>query len=82
LEQWLLERKTIDYENQLHIQEARKHWQDLLEILLNISQFLASHNLVFRGHRETLFSDATQNSRNVIDLIKLISAVGPLPLHK
>jgi hypothetical protein len=26
----IIERKTIDYENQLRGHEARKHWQDLL----------------------------------------------------
>jgi hypothetical protein len=33
LEQRLLEGKAIDYENELRIQEAKKHWQDLMERL-------------------------------------------------
>jgi restriction endonuclease S subunit len=31
LKQRLLEGKAIDYKNQLCIQEAKKHWQDLLK---------------------------------------------------
>jgi hypothetical protein len=36
MEQRLLDKwKSIDYEKQLRFQEARKHWQDLLERLLH-----------------------------------------------
>jgi hypothetical protein len=61
LEQRLLEGKTIDYENQLPIQEATKHWQVLLERLIIITQLLTSHILAYRGHKETMSLDATQN---------------------
>jgi hypothetical protein len=49
----LLAGKATDYKNQLPTQNAKTHWQDLLERLISIRQFLASHNLAFRGHRET-----------------------------
>jgi hypothetical protein len=64
LEQRLLEGKAIYYENQLRIQEANNHWQDLLERLISIAQFLASHNLDLRGHMKTLSLDSAQNSGN------------------
>jgi hypothetical protein len=64
LEQRLLEGKATDYKNQLLIQEAKKHWQDLLKRLISITQFLATHNLAFRGHMETLILDSAQNSEH------------------
>jgi hypothetical protein len=65
MEQRLLEVKAIDYKNQLRIQETKKHGQDLLESLISITQYLASHNLAFKGHRETLSLDSPQNSGNL-----------------
>lgn len=78
LELWLLEGKNTDHENQLRIQEAKKHWHDLLERLISSTQFLAIYNLAFRGHKETLFLYSAQNSENVIDLVKLSSNCDPV----
>jgi hypothetical protein len=41
LKQRLLEGKAIEYKNQLCIQKAKKHWQELLEKLISITQFSA-----------------------------------------
>jgi hypothetical protein len=46
--------------------------------LISFTQFLESHNLAFRGHRETLFLGSPQNSRNLIDLVKLLSKYDPV----
>jgi hypothetical protein len=35
--------------------ETKTHWQELLERLISITQFLASHKLAFRGHGNTIF---------------------------
>jgi len=65
--------KTIDEENERLIQESQKHWFNLFERLIDIINYLASHNLAFRGHRESLDPDHIRNSGNFIDLFKLLS---------
>lgn len=72
--------KTIDQENERLIQESQKHWQNLFERLIDIINFLASHNLALRGHRESLKTgdeSSGRNSGNFIDLFKLISKYDP-----
>ncbi|GFT33005.1 TTF-type domain-containing protein [Trichonephila clavipes] len=50
----------------------------LFQRLIDIINFLANHNLVFRGHRESFKTDEdTKNSGNFIDLFKLISKYDP-----
>ncbi|GFW18916.1 TTF-type domain-containing protein [Trichonephila clavipes] len=67
-------RKILEQENRMRILESQKHWYNLFERLTDIINFLAYHNLVFRGHRESLKTDEdTKNSGNFIDLFKLIS---------
>ncbi|XP_060860667.1 uncharacterized protein LOC132938028 [Metopolophium dirhodum] len=65
--------KTIDQENEKRIRESQKHWYNLFEKLINVINFLASHNLSFRGHRESMKLDDSNNSGNFIDLLKLLS---------
>jgi hypothetical protein len=48
------------------------------ERLISITQFLASHNLAFIGHKETLYFDSPQNSGNFIDLVQLLSKYDPV----
>lgn len=64
--------KTIDQENERRIRESQKHWYNLFEKLINVIHFLASHNLSFRRHRESLKLDDSNNSENLIDLLKLL----------
>lgn len=69
---------------QSQIEQERQRWKDILERLLAIVNFLASHNLAFRGHREKLTSDSdsSETSGNFIDLFKLIAPFDPvLRLH-
>lgn len=78
LEKGIKHGNTIDQENERLIHESQKHWQNLFERLIDIINFLASHNLAFRGHRESLKTgDDTRNSGNFIDLFKLISKFDP-----
>lgn len=65
--------KTIDEENERLIQESQKHWYNLFERLVDIINYLASHNLAFRGHTESLDPNHIGNSGNFIDLFKLLS---------
>lgn len=78
LEKGINQGKTIDQENERLIRESQKHWHNLLERIIDIINFLASHNLAFRGHRESLKrGDGIKNSGNFIDLFKLISKFDP-----
>ncbi|KAF0749388.1 zinc finger MYM-type protein 5-like [Aphis craccivora] len=65
--------KKIDRENEKRICESQKHWYNLFKKLINVINFLASHNLSFRGHRESIKLDDSNNSGNFIDLLKLLS---------
>lgn len=66
---------TIDSLAQTQIEQESQRWRDILEILITIIHFLASHNLALRAHREKLISDSdsSETSGNSIDLVKLMS---------
>ncbi|KAK9694267.1 protein of unknown function (DUF4371) [Popillia japonica] len=80
LENGLKSCSTIDSLAQSQIEQERQRWRDILERLLAIINFLASHNLAFRGHREKLTSDSDsrETSANFIDLVKLIARFDPV----
>lgn len=71
LEKGLKNQKTIDCETEVQIRSEAQRWRDITGRLLAVVQFLASHNLAFRGHKETIFSDPddTERSGIFIDLI-------------
>ncbi|KAK9754426.1 protein of unknown function (DUF4371) [Popillia japonica] len=73
LENGLKSCSTIDSLAQSQFEQERQRWGDILERLLAIVNFLASHNLAFRGHREKLTSDSDsrETSANFIYLVKL-----------
>lgn len=54
------------------IQERQKQWYNLSERLVDIINYLASHNLAFRAHTESLDPNHIGNSGNFIDLFKLL----------
>ncbi|GBP53170.1 Zinc finger MYM-type protein 5 [Eumeta japonica] len=84
LENGLKSCSTIDSLAQSQIEQERQRWRDILERLLAIVNFLASHNLAFCGLREKLTSDSgsSETSGNFIDLVKLIARFDPvLRLH-
>jgi hypothetical protein len=74
----LLEGKASDYEKQLRIQEAKKHWHGLIKRSISITQFLESHSLAFRGHRKSISLDLDTNSGNFNDLVNLLSKYDPV----
>jgi hypothetical protein len=45
---------------------------------ISITQFLASHNLAFRGRRETISFHSAQNSGHFIHFVKLLSKYDPI----
>ncbi|GBP36942.1 Zinc finger MYM-type protein 5 [Eumeta japonica] len=84
LENGLKSCSTIDSLAQSQIEQEWQRWRSILERLLAIVNFLASHNLAFRGHRKKLTSDSgsSETSGNFIDLVKLIARFDPvLRLH-
>ncbi|GBP00580.1 hypothetical protein EVAR_76875_1 [Eumeta japonica] len=59
LENGLKNCSTVDSLAQSQIEQERQRWRDILEQLLAIVNFLASHKLAFRDHREKLTSDSS-----------------------
>ncbi|GBP26613.1 hypothetical protein EVAR_18250_1 [Eumeta japonica] len=58
---------TIDSLAQSQIEQERQRWRGILERLLAIVNFLASHNLAFRGHREKLTSDSGSSETSAVE---------------
>ncbi|GFU26318.1 zinc finger MYM-type protein 1 [Trichonephila clavipes] len=74
--------KTIDKDNKRLIKESQKYWYNLFERMIDIINYLASHNLSFRAHRESLKLNDSRHSGNFIDLFKLLSKYDlTLPEH-
>ncbi|XP_026482646.1 uncharacterized protein LOC113390515 [Ctenocephalides felis] len=65
--------KTIDKDNEKSIKGSQKYWFNLFERMIDVINYLAVHNLSFRGHRESLKFSNRRNSDNFIDLFKLLS---------
>ncbi|XP_067125586.1 uncharacterized protein [Centruroides vittatus] len=55
------ESSRLHKDSQTQIEQERQRWRDILERLLAIVNFLASHNLAFRGRKEKLISDSDSN---------------------
>jgi len=63
--------KTIDRETETQIRSEAQRWKCIMQRLLAVLflQFLASHNLAFRGHKETITSESSDRSSNFLDLV-------------
>lgn len=68
--------KTIDHLEYEQMEAERRRWREILEKVLHIIKYLATHNQAFRGHRETLEDD--DSSGNFLDLAKLIARFDPV----
>ena len=75
LEKKLKTNQTVDSELQSQLQAERQRWKDILERILAIIEYLATHNLPFRAHREDLFSE---NSGNFLGLVKFTAMFDPI----
>ncbi|XP_025421456.1 uncharacterized protein LOC112691424 [Sipha flava] len=78
LERRLKMQNTIDQETEAQIRSEAQRWKSIMERLLAIIQFLSSHNLAFRGHKETITTDSSDRSGNFLDLVKLIAKFDPI----
>ena len=67
--------KTIDDENQKIIAQEKERWQNVLKRLLAITQFLAQHQMAFRGRNETLYK---KDNGNYLGLVELIAQFDPV----
>lgn len=67
--------KTLDSELQGQLQAERQRWRDVLERILAITEYLSTHNLAFRAHREDLESE---NSGNFLSLVKFTAKFDPI----
>ncbi|XP_026476312.1 52 kDa repressor of the inhibitor of the protein kinase-like [Ctenocephalides felis] len=65
--------KTIDKDNEKSTKGSQKYWFNLFERMIDVINYLAVHNLSFRGHQESLKFSNRRNSDNFIDLFKLLS---------
>lgn len=59
----------VDRKLQLQIQAETKHWQNVLERIVDIIQFLAQNDLPFRGSVDKLFK---RNNGNFLGLVQLL----------
>lgn len=62
--------KTVDEEMQSVILKEQQHWKNVLERLCNITMYLSTHNLAFRGSSDKLY---TPNNGNFLGLVELLS---------
>jgi len=69
LENRLKEGRTIDKESQKLMQKEIQHWNNVLQRIISIVQFLAERNLALRGTVDRLFQP---NNGNFLGLVELL----------
>lgn len=74
-EQRLSSGTTIDDENQKIITQEKERWNNVLERLLAITQYLVQHQMAFRGTNETLYK---KDNGNYLGLVELIAKFDPV----
>lgn len=62
-------KNAIDQHFQDSLIKQRKHWRDVLERLMQITQLLAERNLAFRGSSDRLF---TPNNGNFLAIVQFL----------
>lgn len=65
---------TIDKELQEELELEKTHWQNVLTRIIAVIQFLAEHNLAFRGQHEKVFQS---DNGHFLGLIQMISEFDP-----
>ena len=68
MQRWCLN-KTLDEQNENEKQNQIKFWRDVLERTINVPLTLASCNLPFRGHRESVDKPGSGSFLSVISKI-------------
>lgn len=74
-EKRLTEGTTIDHSHQRIVAQEKEMWKNVLTRLLAITQFLAQHQLAFRGTHKTLFK---LDNGNYLGLVELIAKFDPV----
>jgi hypothetical protein len=67
--------KTIDAAIQNPTQQEKQRWREILEILLAVILYLASHNMTLRGYRDGL---EQERSGNFLDLVMFTAKFDPV----
>lgn len=75
LERRLFESNTINKDQERVIGKEKLHWQNVLERLVEIVHYLATHNLAFRGSVDKLHQP---NNGNFLGLVELLSKFDPV----
>ena len=73
-DQWRLH-GTIDEEMEREIRVETTFWKQVLDRLINVTLTLATSNMPFRGHRETI---GKANSGNFLSIIELMAKYDPV----
>ena len=79
--QWkenLSENTIIDEELQSQIEKEKQKWRDILTRILHCIKYLATLNLAFRGHKESLQQDDDFSMGNFLCLLKLLTKFDPV----
>lgn len=63
-------KKTIDDVNQRILESECRHWNEVLQRIMSVVQFLGHQNLAFRGSSDQLFK---HNNGNFLKLIELMA---------
>ena len=63
-------RGTIDKDMKVNLEQEESYWCKVLDRLINVTITLATNNLAFRGHRETI---GEANNGNFLQIIELLA---------
>ena len=77
-ERRLLHQTGVDSELQKNFQQEKQKWRDILTRLLDCVKYLASQNLAFRGHDESLCQADSHNPGNFLALLDLLAKYDPV----
>ena len=81
---WKLSERTVvqltvvQFELHKQIQRNKRKWRDILARLLDRIKYLASQNLVLRGHDEKLSETESHNPGNLFGAVEPLAKYDPL----
>ncbi|XP_074314594.1 uncharacterized protein LOC141649817 [Silene latifolia] len=67
--------KTIDKVAKKKMKKEKDHWKNLLQRVIYVVEFLAKHNLPFRGKKQRLYQ---KNNGNFLGLIEMLAKFDPI----
>lgn len=74
--------KTVDHLQLKLLDSKKKHWINVLEIVISVIKFLARQCLAFRGTSKTLYEHDNGNFLKAIEMIASFDSVMEENLHK